>query len=179
MVEKCYKLDVPWKRCLDENICCYKTCAYFPTLIVNSHINRLSMPFALMQLHFITDSGSLTGITRLLSSLEDAVWWSFKRILPSYLFLFSLCVHSTSCRGFSVSVFPLQGTSIHLLFASVLFDETQWEKPHAFYPAHFLDKEGKFVKRDAFMPFSAGLWSQSLLMSSNLSDNALPPKPAS
>lgn len=58
--------------------------------------------------------------------------------------------------SFSFCLF-LQGTSIYLLLSSVLFDETQWEKPHAFYPAHFLDKHGKFVKRDAFMPFSAGL----------------------
>ncbi|KAL3979386.1 lactadherin [Sarotherodon galilaeus] len=32
----------------------------------------------------------------------------------------------------------------------------KWERPHSFYPAHFLDKEKKFVKRDAFLPFFAG-----------------------
>uniref|UniRef100_A0A8C4H0X1 Cytochrome P450 2K1 n=1 Tax=Dicentrarchus labrax TaxID=13489 RepID=A0A8C4H0X1_DICLA len=42
------------------------------------------------------------------------------------------------------------------LLTSVLYDESEWEKPYSFYPAHFLDKDGKFVKRDAFMPFSAG-----------------------
>ena len=42
------------------------------------------------------------------------------------------------------------------LLTSVLHDESEWEKPHSFHPAHFLDKDGKFVKRDAFMPFSAG-----------------------
>uniref|UniRef100_A0A8C5RB74 Cytochrome P450 2K1-like n=1 Tax=Laticauda laticaudata TaxID=8630 RepID=A0A8C5RB74_LATLA len=42
------------------------------------------------------------------------------------------------------------------LLTSVLHDESQWEKPHEFYPDHFLDSEGTFVKRDAFMPFSAG-----------------------
>uniref|UniRef100_A0A2D4I3Y1 Cytochrome P450 n=2 Tax=Micrurus lemniscatus lemniscatus TaxID=129467 RepID=A0A2D4I3Y1_MICLE len=42
------------------------------------------------------------------------------------------------------------------LLSSVLHDESQWEKPHEFYPEHFLDSEGKFVKRAAFMPFSAG-----------------------
>ncbi|KAK9411049.1 cytochrome P450 2K1-like [Crotalus adamanteus] len=49
-----------------------------------------------------------------------------------------------------------KGTHIIPLLTSVLHDESQWEKPHDFYPEHFLDSEGKFVKRDAFMPFSAG-----------------------
>ncbi len=37
---------------------------------------------------------------------------------------------------------------------SVLFDESEWETPHSFNPGHFLDAEGKFRKRDAFLPFS-------------------------
>ncbi|KAG8124508.1 hypothetical protein E2320_020176 [Naja naja] len=49
-----------------------------------------------------------------------------------------------------------KGMYIIPLLSSVLHDESQWEKPHEFYPEHFLDSEGKFVKRDAFMPFSAG-----------------------
>ncbi|KFQ72932.1 Cytochrome P450 2K1, partial [Phaethon lepturus] len=49
-----------------------------------------------------------------------------------------------------------KGTYIIPLLASVLRDKSQWEKPDIFYPEHFLDSEGKFVKRDAFMPFSAG-----------------------
>ncbi|KAA8582901.1 hypothetical protein FQN60_015447, partial [Etheostoma spectabile] len=48
------------------------------------------------------------------------------------------------------------GTTVYPLLTSVLYDESEWERPHSFYPAHFLDKDGKFVKRDAFMPFSAG-----------------------
>uniref|UniRef100_A0A8C6TLM3 Uncharacterized protein n=1 Tax=Neogobius melanostomus TaxID=47308 RepID=A0A8C6TLM3_9GOBI len=52
--------------------------------------------------------------------------------------------------------FIKKGTTVFPLLTSVLYDESQWEKPHSFHPAHFLDKDGKFVKRDAFMPFSAG-----------------------
>ncbi|XP_072416338.1 uncharacterized protein [Chiloscyllium punctatum] len=49
-----------------------------------------------------------------------------------------------------------KGTHVIPLLSSVLFDKTQWEKPNEFNPSHFLNAEGKFVKRDAFMPFSAG-----------------------
>ncbi|GLD57003.1 cytochrome P450 2K1-like isoform X1, partial [Lates japonicus] len=51
--------------------------------------------------------------------------------------------------------FIKKGTTVYPLLTSVLYDESEWERPHSFYPAHFLDKDGKFVKRDAFMPFSA------------------------
>ncbi|XP_074471426.1 cytochrome P450 2K1-like [Sebastes fasciatus] len=52
--------------------------------------------------------------------------------------------------------FIQKGTTVYPLLTSVLYDESEWERPRSFYPAHFLDKDGKFVKREAFMPFSAG-----------------------
>lgn len=50
----------------------------------------------------------------------------------------------------------LQGTPVVPLLSSVLLDKTQWETPHQFNPGHFLDAEGRFVRRAAFLPFSAG-----------------------
>ncbi|XP_037544924.1 cytochrome P450 2K1 isoform X1 [Nematolebias whitei] len=49
-----------------------------------------------------------------------------------------------------------EGTTVLPLPVSVLFDENEWESPYIFNPSHFLDKEGKFIKRDAFFAFSAG-----------------------
>ncbi|XP_043985902.1 cytochrome P450 2K4, partial [Gambusia affinis] len=54
------------------------------------------------------------------------------------------------------AVFFPQGTLILAPLHSVLHDESMWETPHTFNPQHFLDQDGKFRKRDAFMPFSAG-----------------------
>ncbi|KAG8556513.1 hypothetical protein GDO81_018102 [Engystomops pustulosus] len=49
-----------------------------------------------------------------------------------------------------------KGTQIITNLSSVLKDPQVWEKPFQFYPKHFLDESGKFVKREAFIPFSAG-----------------------
>lgn len=42
------------------------------------------------------------------------------------------------------------------LLTSVLLDKTQWVTPSQFNPGHFLDSDGHFLKRLAFLPFSAG-----------------------
>ncbi|XP_028260638.1 cytochrome P450 2J6-like [Parambassis ranga] len=49
-----------------------------------------------------------------------------------------------------------KGVMIIPNLTSVLFDKNEWETPHTFNPGHFLNEEGKFVKRAAFIPFSAG-----------------------
>ncbi|XP_077782681.1 cytochrome P450 2K6-like isoform X2 [Podarcis muralis] len=64
--------------------------------------------------------------------------------------------HATTVDVTLKGYFIPKGTHIMPLLTSVLHDESQWEKPYQFYPEHFLDSEGKFIKRDAFMPFSAG-----------------------
>ncbi|KAM9763025.1 cytochrome P450 2J6-like isoform 2-T2 [Menidia menidia] len=49
-----------------------------------------------------------------------------------------------------------KGTAVMPNLTSVLFDKNEWETPDVFNPQHFLDADGKFVKREAFLPFSAG-----------------------
>ncbi|XP_004068239.1 cytochrome P450 2J2 isoform X1 [Oryzias latipes] len=49
-----------------------------------------------------------------------------------------------------------KGTPITTILSSVLFDKNEWETPHVFNPGHFLDSEGRFLKKEAFLPFSAG-----------------------
>nr|XP_029137192.1 cytochrome P450 2J6-like [Labrus bergylta] len=49
-----------------------------------------------------------------------------------------------------------KGTIIMPTLNSVLHDEAMWETPHSFNPQHFLDRDGQFRKREAFLPFSAG-----------------------
>ncbi|XP_032068737.1 cytochrome P450 2K6-like [Thamnophis elegans] len=64
--------------------------------------------------------------------------------------------HATTVDVNFKGYFIAKGTNVIPLLTSVLHDESQWEKPYDFYPEHFLNIEGKFVKRNAFMPFSAG-----------------------
>ncbi|XP_021039115.1 cytochrome P450 2D26 [Mus caroli] len=62
-----------------------------------------------------------------------------------------------TCRDIKFQDFFIpKGTTLIPNLSSVLKDETVWEKPLRFYPEHFLDAQGHFVKHEAFMPFSAG-----------------------
>nr|ALF38177.1 CYP2D50 [Equus caballus] len=64
--------------------------------------------------------------------------------------------HMTS-RDIEVQGFLIpKGTTLIPNLSSVLKDETVWKKPFRFHPEHFLDAQGRFVKQEAFMPFSAG-----------------------
>ncbi|KAK6484399.1 cytochrome P450 2J6-like isoform X2 [Huso huso] len=49
-----------------------------------------------------------------------------------------------------------KGTRVIPNLTSVLFDKNEWQTPDTFNPGHFLDAQGQFVRRDAFLPFSAG-----------------------
>uniref|UniRef100_A0A8C9PF92 Uncharacterized protein n=1 Tax=Spermophilus dauricus TaxID=99837 RepID=A0A8C9PF92_SPEDA len=74
----------------------------------------------------------------------------FANILPTSL------PHATTTNVKFKNYYIPKGTEVITLLTSVLQDPTQWEKPHTFNPEHFLNSKGKFVKREAFMPFSVG-----------------------
>ncbi|KAG9269222.1 cytochrome P450 2J6-like [Astyanax mexicanus] len=68
-----------------------------------------------------------------------------------------LSLHRTAAKDIQIGkhIIP-KGTEIIPNLTSVMFDKSEWETPDTFNPQHFLDKEGKFVKRTAFIPFGAG-----------------------
>ncbi|XP_068810180.1 cytochrome P450 2J4 isoform X1 [Struthio camelus] len=61
-------------------------------------------------------------------------------------------VKDTELLGFHIP----KNTIILSNIDSVLFDPEKWETPHQFNPGHFLDEDGNFVNREAFLPFSIG-----------------------
>ncbi|XP_060946123.1 cytochrome P450 2K1-like [Limanda limanda] len=52
--------------------------------------------------------------------------------------------------------FIRKDTPVVILLSSALQEEAEWEKTYSFNPDHFLDEDGNFKKREAFLPFSAG-----------------------
>ncbi|KAK2884280.1 hypothetical protein Q8A67_017917 [Cirrhinus molitorella] len=49
-----------------------------------------------------------------------------------------------------------KGTAVLTNLSLVMHDPNEWETPDTFNPGHFLDENGQFRKREAFLPFSAG-----------------------
>ncbi|CAH2285540.1 cytochrome P450 2D17 [Pelobates cultripes] len=74
----------------------------------------------------------------------------YGNILP--MALFHMTCKDTKIQGYDIP----KGTTIIPNLMSVLKDETVWEKPYQFYPEHFLNAQGNFMKRESFIPFSAG-----------------------
>ncbi|XP_060098785.1 cytochrome P450 2C8-like [Heteronotia binoei] len=72
-----------------------------------------------------------------------------------YILFFGIprqCTKDVTMNGFLIP----KGAIIVPDLRSVLLDPKQWEKPEEFNPNHFLDKDGNFVEREAFLPFGAG-----------------------
>ncbi|XP_053243437.1 cytochrome P450 2J2-like [Podarcis raffonei] len=65
---------------------------------------------------------------------------------------FRQCAKDATIFGFPMK----KDTVIIPDIASALYDPEEWETPYQFNPNHFLDKEGNFFVRDAFIPFSIG-----------------------
>lgn len=63
------------------------------------------------------------------------------------------CTKDTTIQGLPIS----KGTIILPNIWSVHYDHKQWATPRKFNPNHFLDKDGNFINREAFLPFSAGI----------------------
>ncbi|KAM4629268.1 uncharacterized protein ACJ7VT_001612 [Polymixia lowei] len=83
----------------------------------------------------------------------DAVIHEIQRmgnIVP--LNLLRMAAKDTTLGGYFIP----KGTSLMPNLTSVLFDKNEWETPDTFNPGHFLNADGRFVRRDAFLPFSAG-----------------------
>ncbi|KAE8605397.1 hypothetical protein XENTR_v10015106 [Xenopus tropicalis] len=74
----------------------------------------------------------------------------FANIAPSNL------PHATTTDVTFRGYFIPKGTQVIPLLTSVLQDKNYFKKPEEFYPEHFLDSEGHFMKNEAFLPFSAG-----------------------
>ncbi|KAG1939524.1 cytochrome P450 2J3-like [Pimephales promelas] len=88
-----------------------------------------SMPYVNAVLHEIQRIGNIIPINVVRATVED-----------------------TQIGKYSIP----KGTIVTGTLTSVLFDESEWETPHSFNPGHFLDAEGNFRRRDAFLPFSLG-----------------------
>ncbi|NXU41621.1 CP2J6 protein, partial [Drymodes brunneopygia] len=63
-----------------------------------------------------------------------------------------LSVKDTELLGYRIP----KNTMILANIDSVLADPGKWETPDQFNPGHFLDKDGNFVNREAFLPFGIG-----------------------
>ncbi|XP_048833566.1 cytochrome P450 2J1-like [Brienomyrus brachyistius] len=93
-----------------------------------SMADRLNIPYTDAVIHEIQRMGNITPVNAR-SATKD-----------------------TKLGGYTIP----KGTMLMVTLDSVLFDETEWETPFTFNPGHFLDAEGKFRSRNAFLPFSAG-----------------------
>ena len=74
----------------------------------------------------------------------------FCNIVP--LGIFRATTQDTLVSGYNIP----KGTMVITNLYSVHFDEKYWCDPGTFSPHRFLDSNGNFVRREAFLPFSLG-----------------------
>ncbi|XP_030628943.1 cytochrome P450 2J6 [Chanos chanos] len=63
-----------------------------------------------------------------------------------------MTVRDTTLGGYFIP----KGSNVLFNLNSVLLDENEWKTPNSFDPENFLDADGKFVRKAAFLAFSAG-----------------------
>uniref|UniRef100_T1DLN1 Cytochrome P450 2J2-like protein n=1 Tax=Crotalus horridus TaxID=35024 RepID=T1DLN1_CROHD len=98
-------------------------------------------------------SGSISYQDRKKLPYTNAVIHEMQRV--KYVLLFGVPRQSTKdvkMRGYLIP----KGSIIIPDLRSVLLDPEQWETPEEFNPNHFLDKDGKFIEREEFLPFGIG-----------------------
>ncbi|XP_072515668.1 cytochrome P450 2D15-like [Salminus brasiliensis] len=66
--------------------------------------------------------------------------------------VFHSTTRNTQLMGYDIP----EGTLVITNLTSVLYEHSQWAQPNDFYPSHFLNEQGEFVKPEAFLAFSAG-----------------------
>ncbi|KAJ0056632.1 hypothetical protein NL108_010586 [Boleophthalmus pectinirostris] len=74
----------------------------------------------------------------------------FCNIVP--LGIFRATSQDANVNGYKIP----KGTMVITNLYSVHFDEKYWQEPGVFSPQRFLDNNGNFVRREAFLPFSLG-----------------------
>ncbi|KAJ3595294.1 hypothetical protein NHX12_004598 [Muraenolepis orangiensis] len=74
----------------------------------------------------------------------------FCNIVP--LGIFRATSQDAHVNGYTIP----KGTMVITNLYSVHFDEKYWKDPGVFSPQRFLDSNGNFVRREAFLPFSLG-----------------------
>ncbi|KAM6443621.1 cytochrome P450 2J2-like [Liasis olivaceus] len=98
-------------------------------------------------------SGSISYQDHKKLPYTNAVLHEMQRI--KHVSLFGVPRQSTKdvkMRGYHIP----KGAFIITDLRSVLLDPEQWETPEEFNPNHFLDKDGKFITREEFLPFGIG-----------------------
>ncbi|XP_066548418.1 cytochrome P450 2J4 isoform X2 [Amia ocellicauda] len=74
---------------------------------------------------------------------------------PSMPYTYAVIHEIQRCANILPST-PPRGVVVVPMLMPILFDKSEYQTADRFNPEHFLEKEGKFVKRDNFMPFSIG-----------------------